>query len=293
MALKDFLQNFDFKNPDWQNLPDDWPNSRLVDLDSSEVGKLQGVKTLWESLKPEKPEQRSRVWTDPEGYKFLVQWSNAVLLRYLIRKFTDTLPILNRGNYRNLEESKGKLKDFKGTVKDSINSSAPNSSNTPLNSFNRPSEHRRKAQLDDAARSVVRNIEEGYKRSTTKQYLDFLSYSQASLEEVKGDIVELAQDGFLKSKPKSTVSDLGINLADFHNGLKEIKGFYRNLEDVYPVLAKIRGGELTVEQFIELINKTDFLLRKLVESLEQKQNKNLKFYQVEQARIQDAIKKRW
>ena len=39
------------------------------------------------------------------------------------------------------------------------------------------SEYRRKAQLDDAARSVVRNMEEGYKRATTSEYLDFIGYS--------------------------------------------------------------------------------------------------------------------
>ncbi|MCX6724159.1 MAG: four helix bundle protein [Candidatus Staskawiczbacteria bacterium] len=279
MDTKTFLQNFAFENPNWQNLPDDWPNPNTTKLSSSEIGKLQAVKTLWENLKPEKTEQVSRVWTDPEGYKFLVQWSNAVLLRYLIRKITDTLPILSyRGNYRNIKDA---------------NKCPLNSSNPPLSpSSSRPSEHRRKAQLDDAARSVVRNIEEGYKRATTKQYLDFLSYTQASLEEVKGDVVELAQDGFLKSRAGSLLCDIEIDLADFHNSLKQIKGFYRNLEDVYPVLAKIKGSDLTVEQFIELINKTDFLLRKLVESLEKKQGQNLKFYQVERARIQDAIKKR-
>src|SRR3989338_8857706 len=48
--------------------------------------------------------------------------------------------------------------------------------------------HRLKAQLDDAARSTVANIEEGYSRPTTSSYLDFLGYSYASLQEVKGDI---------------------------------------------------------------------------------------------------------
>lgn len=45
--------------------------------------------------------------------------------------------------------------------------------------LNHPYERRLKAQLDDAARSVKRNIEEGYKRPTTKEYLIFLGYSQA------------------------------------------------------------------------------------------------------------------
>ena len=44
------------------------------------------------------------------------------------------------------------------------------------------SEYRRKSQVDDAARSVVRNIEEGFKRTTTGEYLQFIGYSQGSLE---------------------------------------------------------------------------------------------------------------
>lgn len=98
------------------------------------------------------------------------------------------------------------------------------------------SEYRLKAQLDDAARSVKRNIEEGWKRPTTKEYLIFLGYSQASLEEVKGDIRDAKTDGFLPSQPLTT----------------------------------LKSSTLTYEIFIELINKTDWLLRKLVESLERK-----------------------
>ena len=41
--------------------------------------------------------------------------------------------------------------------------------------------------LVDSGRSHQRNIEEGYKRETTKEYIKFLGFSRASLEEVKGD----------------------------------------------------------------------------------------------------------
>lgn len=87
-------------------------------------------------------------------------------------------------------------------------------------------EYRRKIQMDDSARSVQRNIEEGYKRPTTKEYLEFLGFSQGSLEEVKGDIRDCLRDKFIT---------------------KELH-----------------------EKFIELINKTDWLFRHLVESLEKK-----------------------
>jgi len=249
----------------------------------------------------------SRSWTDPEGYKYLVPWSNAVLLRFFVRRFTESLP---------------------------------------------KSEYRRKSQVDDAARSVVRNIEEGFKRTTTGEYLQFVGYSQGSLEEVKGDIRELAEDKFLSSKPGSSLMGIGINLGDFNKGLRENKGnlkdskgplpsfksplnssnpplpsynsplnsfkpplpssnaplissnpplnssnpplpssnaplissnsplnssnpplrdfTYRPLTVLYPPLSNFKVSDLTYEIFIELINKTDWLLRQLVQSLERK-----------------------
>lgn len=204
------------------------------------------------SAKPQLTQQ-SRVWSDPEGYRYLVQWSNAVLLRYFIRLFTASLP---------------------------------------------KSEYRRKAQVDDAARSVVRNIEEGYKRQTTSEYSQFLSYSQGSLEEVKGDIRELTEDGFLPTQPGSSLATLGLDLGAFNKALKKpssnppltsFKGGYGNLKEkkpapasdadfqyhpittLYPPLASVRADALTYEIFLELIQKTDYLLRILVVSLEKKE----------------------
>lgn len=180
-----------------------------------------------------KPVSDSRAWKDPAGYRFLIPWSNAVLLRILIRSLTNSFP---------------------------------------------KSEYRRKAQMDDAIRSVVRNIEEGFKRATTKEYVQFISYSQGSLEEVKGDIRDCLEDKFLASRPGSSVVDLGIDLKIWNDWckdplnspkfpyfpLREYKGVYRNLRDV-------ASTELTYEIFMELINKTDWLLRRLVQSLERKQ----------------------
>jgi len=168
------------------------------------------------------------------------------------------------------------------------------------------SEYRRKSQVDDAARSVVRNIEEGYKRSTTSEYLQFLGYSQGSLEEVKGDIRELTEDGFLQTARGSSLAGIGLDLGGFHRALKGSKGKYRRIKDdktegrekpwdyrpltiLYPPLAKVRARDLTYEIFLELINKTDWNLRKLVESLEKKLEGEQKYWQVEQARIRSQI----
>lgn len=257
-------------------------------------------KTMRELVQPERPEARSRVWTDPEGYRFLVPWSNAALLRFLVRLLTSGLP---------------------------------------------KSEYRRKAQVDDAARSIVRNIEEGYKRATTGEYLQFIGYSQGSLEEVKGDIRELTEDGFLRTIRGSSLARIGLDLGNFHQALRGNKGSYRRLEDgrktetegrrgdkgqyrrlkdgktegtkgqyrkledgkaegggkpweyrpltiLYPPLAKVRTEDLTYEVFLELINKTDWNLRKLVESLEKKLADEQMTWQVEQARIASNLKMR-
>lgn len=179
---------------------------------------------------------KTRQWSHPEGYKYLGIWTNAVLLRFLIRKFTETLPKL---------------------------------------------EYRRKIQLDDACRSVVSNIEEGYKRPTTKQYLDFIGFSQGSLEEIKGLINQLYQDGFLKSRPGSSLADLGINLKEFKERLENSKGGLKKdkgvvpLDVIYPPLKSLKGTELTYEMFLELINKTDWLFRQTVNSLEKKMAKEI------------------
>ena len=93
------------------------------------------------------------------------------------------------------------------------------------------SERRRKDHMNDASRSVQRNIEEGYKRPTTKEYLDFLGFSQGSLEELKGDVRDCLRDGLIK---------------------KELH-----------------------DKFIELINKTDWLFRRLVTALEKKMGEEI------------------
>ena len=202
--------------------------------------------------KTKQPHSRSRVWKSPRGYRFLIPWTNAALLRIFIRKFTSTLP---------------------------------------------RSEHRTKTQLDDAARSVILNIEEGYKRPTTSEYLQFLGYSQASLEEIYGLVQQILQDGFLQSASGSRLTDLGLDLKSWnlwcrdplnsskilYFPLQSSKGNYRNLKEV-------RGQDLTYEIFLELTNKTDYLLRTLMSSLETKLESDQKYYQVGQARIKSNLK---
>ncbi len=159
-----------------------------------------------------KPQQDSRVWTDPEGYKYLVQWSNAVLLRFFIRKFTESLPKSEfkrkaqvYPSYTGLSRLAGS-KQFRGVYTRTLSSVSG---------------------IDDAARSVVRNIEEGYKRAKTREYIEFIGFSQGSLEEVKGDVRELTEDRFLKSVPGSSLAGIGMSLGDFNQSLRKNKGNYR------------------------------------------------------------------
>lgn len=232
-----------------------------------------------------------REWHETEGYRYLAPWTNLVLLRGLVRGFTRGL---SKGEYRLVH------------------------------------------QMDDAARSAVSTLEEGWKRPTTKEYLDFLGFTQASLEEIKGDIRRCLEDGFLKSRPGSSLKDLGIDLREFKEFMGprnvkqararyleeirgknkgnikgedrgkdkgEIKGNYprNNLSNQsfnpsfnyssnsssnfplrdpvatdYPPLCHLNSQSFTFEIFMELINKTDYLLRNLVVSLqksgEQKEN---------------------
>lgn len=235
MNLKEFVHSFNIEKPDWSLIPEKFPDCDLRDLTSAEIGLYNSAVTVWQlahppSLKLRGTSPSTRAWVSPEGYQFLGVWQNAALLRTLIRKFTLKLTL------------------------------------------NHPYERRLKAQLDDAARSVVRNIEEGFKRPTTREYLEFLGFSQASLEEVKGDIRDAKTDGFLPSQPGSSLAGtLNIDLRVFKGTLKgQAKGDPASNphHPYYLPLTTLNPKSLTFEIFMELINKTDYLLRALVESLE-------------------------
>ncbi len=262
------------------------------------------AKTFREMAAAEKSQSRSRVSNTPNGFIYLIAWSNAGLLRLFCRLLAESLP---------------------------------------------QSEYRTKPHLKDSARSVMANIEEGFRRPTTREYLEFLGFSQASLEEIKGDIRRLREDGFIVSRPGSVLISLGIDLKNWHEAFKQttiskpftgnygsledarayrnsgdtegesfrrddrnlggvrggdIKGNYRSLGEVrsrfdrskspsgsskflygYDPVDRLTVRDLTYEILIELINKTDWQLRRLVVSLEDKLNREHKFYQVEKMRV--------
>lgn len=216
-------------------------------------------KTYRELAAHAKPQARSRISTTSNGYIHLVAWSNASLLRVFVVRFTQTL---------------------------------------------HKSQYRTRIQVDDAARSTVANIEEGFARPTTREYLNFLGFSQASLIEVKGDVQRLRQDGLLPSRPGSSLGMISVDLGDWHEALKEsvisrpptesepskfLQNPLNSFKFLYDPVDNLDPDQLTYEMFIELVNKTDWHLRKLVISLEDKLARDQKFYQVEQARIRGNL----
>ena len=212
-------------------------------------------KTFRELETAGRPTLRSRISQSPNAYIHLVAWSNASLLRIFCRLLAEHIPY---------------------------------------------TEKRTKPHLKDSARSVLANIEEGFRRPTTSQYLDFLGYSQGSLEEIKGDVRRLYQDGMLPSRHGLSLASLGIDLKAWHEALKRstisrepssdpavytaVADAQRSFQFGYPPVDRLTAITLSYEVFLELINKTDWHLRRLVASLENKLSDDQKSYQVEKAR---------
>jgi len=138
-------------------------------------------------------------------------------------------------------------------------------------------EHRLKAQIDDAGRSMVANIEEGYARPTTLEYLEFLGFAYASWAEVDGDLERIQTLGYLESKPCSNLGKPNIPtptrecpyppLASRKN-----PGKYGSLrEKLREYTGRNVGAErLTYEVFKELSNKTGYLFKQTANGLRNK-----------------------
>jgi four helix bundle protein len=173
-----------------------------------------------------------------KAYQHSAVYRNAVILRLLIKKFTDFL--------------------------------------------NPKKHHRLITQLDSAARSVVANIREGYVRPKSSDYSTFLGFSQGSLEEVRGDIQDAKDDGLIKSKQRSSLKSLNISLKPSPNVSPK-----NHLTTLKSKLGEIKSSDLTYEVFIELINKTDWLLKRAVEGLDRK------ILTDEKNKLKEEIKSHW
>ena len=109
------------------------------------------------------------------------------------------------------------------------------------------------AHINDSARSVQRNIEEGFKRATTKEYVQFLGFSRGSLEELKGDFEELKREW-----------REGIRWAD--------RGERRARADKGEIRGEVIRGEviIEIEELLDLIYGQDCMMGRQIISLEKK-----------------------
>lgn len=139
---------------------------------------------------------------------------------------------------------------------------------------------RRKSQLEDAARSMVATIEEGWARPSTKEYLDYLGFSQASLTEVRGDVERLHTDGYLRSGKYGNEREFkGIKIESPSRNFpyppvnsRMNPGKYGKIRERLREYTgrEIRPADLTYEVFIEFINKIDFLMKRTIFGLQEK-----------------------
>ncbi|MDP1722583.1 MAG: four helix bundle protein [Candidatus Gottesmanbacteria bacterium] len=130
--------------------------------------------------------------------------------------------------------------------------------------------HRLITQDTDACRSMVANIGEGYARPTTVEYIQFLGYSLASLEEVATDVDHARDTALLPSRPGSGLAGIGIILKPTMPptlSYSSPKTTHDPLGDIKRQLGEIRREDLTYEIFVELINKTRYLYKRTVEGL--------------------------
>lgn len=121
-------------------------------------------------------EKTQRQWTSDQGYKASASWQTASLLRDLTLLWTTEHLGKYTGNYGKLREQTG------------------------IDSRVNPGTIRRlRAQMEDAARSMVSTFEEGWGRPSTKEFLDFIGFSQASLVELRGDFERCMTDGLIQT----------------------------------------------------------------------------------------------
>lgn len=106
------------------------------------------------------------------------------------------------------------------------------------------------AHMVDCGRSMARNIAEGYTRLGLKDYIEFLSFSRASGEELLKDLQRLAEKWMIK-----------IERGKWERGDKGVKR-----EIPFDPL----NPSIPLNYIINLVTRTNYLLDRQIESLEQK-----------------------
>lgn len=101
------------------------------------------------------------------------------------------------------------------------------------------------------ARSIPRNIAEGYGRNNTKEYYEFLGFSLASLVELLEDLFDLEQE--IKGRQRNTSDDQGA-LREISRLIKLLMGEKTMLVNQMEEIFKMAGeqGLIPHEQIIAL-----------------------------------------
>jgi hypothetical protein len=125
VKFKKLVQNFDTNDLDFSKILPYLTGELEVNLEDfrgNDIGKWNAIKTLWQLEQLNDPKRsrrtrsRSRVWTSPQAYKFLVQWSNAVLLRILGIKLFEYLkspnsPLTSSKGWKYIDRLEGQFLD--------------------------------------------------------------------------------------------------------------------------------------------------------------------------------------
>ncbi len=99
--------------------------------------------------------------------------------------------------------------------------------------------------MNDSARSVPRNIMEGYGRNNTKQYYEFLGFSFGSLLELLGDCLTLEKD--IKGGQRKTKDDEGA-LRDLSKIIKLCMGEKTMLKNQMEKIEQMVGEQGLMSQ---------------------------------------------
>lgn len=116
--------------------------------------------------------------------------------------------------------------------------------------------------MNDSARSVPRNISEGYDRNNTKQYYEFLGFSFGSLAELLEDYFTMEKD--IKGGQRKTKDDNGA-LRIISKAIKLCMGEKTMLENQMNKIESMVGEQ-------GLLSQNRIIARELNEN--QRQNKN-------------------
>ncbi|MEK7543886.1 MAG: four helix bundle protein [Patescibacteria group bacterium] len=224
-------------------------------------------------------EKTQRQWTKDTGYQASAAWQTMSLLRDLL--------VLWSEDY------------LSGFTQYPPSPSSPVSSRTsPVisrnNRINIGTIRRLRTQIDDAGRSMVSTFEEGWARPSTKEFLDFIGFSHASLIEIRGDIDRTHADGLLQSEKDSSPYSSRSTPVSSRNTPVSSSPMIRagiptpSRDQPYPPAIsrrdparygkvrerlreytgkEIRATDISYELFHELINKCSYLLRRTVEGL--------------------------